>query len=88
LDDLVNFEAAHFSRGEANIDWYCLREEFTKNIYKLKVDVSQNKSRDGLTINQYRSLIYRRFYTDLVNLEQSVSEKVSFEIDMVSWNYR
>jgi len=88
LDDLVNFEAEHFNRGESNINWYFLRKEFTKNIDKLKVDVSQSEPKDGLTINQYRSLVYRRFYTDLVNLEQSVLEKVSFEIDMVPWNYR
>lgn len=88
LDDLVNFEAEHFNRGESNIDWYFLREKFTKNIDKLKVDVSQGEPRDGLTINQYRSLVYRRFYADLVKLEQSVLEKVSFEIDMVPWNYR
>jgi hypothetical protein len=88
LDDLVNFEAEHFSRGEASINWYYLREQFAKNIEKLKVDISQSEPRGGLTINQHRSLVYRRFYTDLDKLDQSVLEKVSFEIDMVSWNYR
>lgn len=89
LDDLINFEAEHFSRGgSSSINWYFLREQFTENIDKLKVDVSQSESRNGLTINQHRSLLYKRFYTDLVKLDLSVSEEVSFEIGMVSWNYR
>jgi len=87
LDDIVNFEAEHFSRGEANIDWYDQRDEFVKKIKQFKVDIGTNKHTDGLTDNQYKSLVYRRFYTDLSELEAYVRDALNFEINLIPRHY-